>query len=225
MTMQTLGWNLEIKNLDEAGHIAGIAAGFNNVDFGGDRILPGAFAKSLTGRARIPMLFGHDDRRPIGSWSKFAETEKGLEVEGKISVKARDGGEAYELVKDGALAGLSIGYRAIKEKMVGKVRDLMEIYLHEVSLVSVGMNPVAVVTGVKQIEDLRARLAAGDRLTEREWELLLKKGFNLSNSEAERAVRINLKNGQGAPDDTADPMAALWAAMRDAEVVDLTGED
>jgi hypothetical protein len=85
------------------------------------------------------------------------------------------------------------------------------------------MNEKTKITRVKEIEDLRARLAAGDRLTEREWESLLKKGFDLSNSEAERAVRINLK-GQGEPDSTADPLAALWAAMRDAPIEDLTGE-
>ena len=129
-------------------------------------------------------------------------------------------------MKDGALSALSIGYNATKERMVGKVRELVEIALHEVSLVSIGMNAKTAITGVKELEDCRNRLAAGDRLTEREWEGLLKNSFGLSNSEAERVVRVHgLKIGQGAPDSMEDPEAALWAAIRDAPIIDMTGED
>jgi hypothetical protein len=101
------------------------------------------------------------------------------------------------------------------------VRELVEVFLHEVSLVSIGMNPKALVSGVKEIEDSRNRLAAGERLTEREWEGLLKDAFGLSNAEAERVVRVHdLRIGQGEPDEpTGDPMAALWAAMKDAPIV------
>jgi hypothetical protein len=51
-------------------------------------------------------------------------------------------------------------------------------------------------------------LAAGERLTEREWESLLKKSFDLSNAEAERAVRLHFK-GQGDPAGAADGRAFL----------------
>lgn len=224
--MQRSSFAWEVKGIDEAGHIEGLAAGYGNVDFGGDRILPGAFTKSVAGRSGVPMLLFHDQHRPVGKWSEFKETDDGLIAKGKISTKTRDGGEAYELVKDGALSALSIGYDAITKRMAGKVRELVELGLHEVSLVSIGMNPKAQITGVKEMEDLRNRLAAGDRLTEREWEGLLKDSFNLSNSEAERAVRIhNLKIGQGDPDKPeADPVAALWAAMASAPIIDMTGE-
>lgn len=141
----------EVKNLDEAGYIEGIAAGYGNVDFGNDRILPGAFSKSIAAKQSAPMLLFHDMKRPVGKWGKLTETDTGLYVEGKISTKTRDGGEAYELVKDGALAGLSIGYDPIVKRMAGKVRELVELGLHEVSLVTIGMNPLATVTGVKSI--------------------------------------------------------------------------
>lgn len=224
--MQRSSFSWDIKGIDETGYVEGLAAGYGNVDYGGDRILPGAFAKSIEGRAGVPMLLFHDQQRPVGKWAEFAETAEGLVVKGKISTKTRDGGEAYELVKDGALSGLSIGYDPLVKRMAGKVRELVELALHEVSLVSIGMNPKALVSGVKELEDSRNRLAAGERLTEREWERMLKESFGLSNAEAERAVRVNdLRNGQGEPDKPEDdPFAALWAAMADAEVVDLTGE-
>jgi len=213
--MQRNSFAWEVKGIDETGHIEGLAAGYDNVDFGNDRILKGAFAKSLLGRSGVPMLLFHDQHRPVGKWHTFEESADGLVVKGKISVKTRDGGEAYELVKDGALAALSIGYDATVKRMSGKVRELVEVFLHEVSLVSIGMNPKALVSGVKEIEDSRNRLAAGDRLTEREWEGLLKDSFGLSNAEAERVVRVhNLRIGQGEPDKPeADSSAALWAAM------------
>lgn len=224
--MQRSAFAWTVKGIDETGYIEGLAAGFGNVDFGGDRILKGAFTESLEGRDGVPMLLFHDMQRPVGKWSEFGETDDGLVVKGKISTKTRDGGEAYELVKDGALAALSIGYDPTVKRMAGKVRELVKVFLHEVSLVSIGMNPKALISGVKEIEDSRNRLAAGDRLTEREWEGLLKDAFGLSNAEAERAVRVHaLRIGQGEPDKPeADPLAALWAAMRDAPIIDMTGE-
>lgn len=234
--MQRNAYNFEVKGLDEEGTIEGLAAGYGNVDFGMDRIVKGALAKTIEGRKSVPMLLFHDQTRPVGSWKEFKETDDGLLVRGKIATKTRDGGEAYELVKAEALPGLSIGYDTLKKRMVGKVRELTEIMLHEVSLVPIGMNPKALVSGVKEIEDFRNKLAAGDRLTEREWEALLKDAFGLSNSEAERVVRVHeLRIGQGEPgsstgetDDDVEEieldLEALFAAMRDAEIVDLTGE-
>lgn len=226
--MQHNSFAWEVKGIDDAGHIEGIAAGYGNVDFGGDRILPGAFKDALLGRKSVPMLLFHDHHRPVGRWTEFLETDEGLFAKGKISTKTRDGGEAYELAKDGALAGLSIGYDCPPEgkRMAGKVRELLKLDLHEVSLVSIGMNPRAQIHGVKDMENLRNRFAAGERLTERELEALFKAGLSLSNAEAERAVRVHgLKIGQGEPGIFAgDPMEALWAAMSEAPIIDLTGD-
>lgn len=205
----------EVKNLDEAGYIEGIAAGYGNVDFGNDRILPGAFSKSIAAKQSAPMLLFHDMKRPVGKWGKLTETDSGLHVEGKISTKTRDGGEAYELVKDGALSGLSIGYDPIVKRMAGKVRELVELGLHEVSLVTIGMNPLATVTGVKS-NDAFAAWMAGDRPQRRELETWLKEGFKVSNSEAERMAGALLNEDRGGRDENADPLAALWAAMQDA---------
>lgn len=224
MQRQSFAW--EIKNIDDAGNITGLAAAYGNVDHGGDRIVRGAFSKAISAIKSVPMLLFHDQTRPIGSWTEFRETDDGLEVSGKISTKTRDGSEAYQLARDGALPGLSIGYDVVAKNIVGDVRELLELALYEVSLVTIGMNPNARVSSVKAQEDLRNRLAAGDRLTEREWERLLKDSMGLSNSEAERVVRVHdLTHGRGEPDNPeADPMSALFAAMADAEVVDLTGE-
>ena len=74
-------------------------------------------------------------------------------------------------------------------------------------------NDQATVGAVKaaELEDLRAKLAAGDRLQPREMEELFKEHFGFSNSEAERAVRSVLAGEQGDPAATdPDP---FWTAM------------
>ncbi len=60
---------------------------------------------------------------------------------------------------------------------------------------------------------LVAKMAAGEPITVREWENGLKGLAGLSNSEAERAARLYLKDGQGEPGVDADA-AALAAVER-----------
>lgn len=166
--MSEIGFGFEIKAIDEAGYIAGIAAGYGNVDHGGDVIMPGALTKAIAGRPSVPMLLFHDHKRPVGSWSKFDESGEGLHVEGKIAIKSEAGRDAHALVESRALAGLSIGYKTLRHKFEGKTRQLHELALHEVSLVPVGMNERAVVTQIKDI------MAAGEALTVRHVEAILR---------------------------------------------------
>jgi hypothetical protein len=202
--MNELDFALDVKSIESDGTIVGLAAGYGNLDHGGDIMMPGAATRSLEGKSRLPMLLFHDQKRPVGVWNvpEFKELPDGHQVAGRFAMSTLAGKEAHAMAKDGALGGLSYGYRTLRDKIVGKARQLFEVALHEISLVTIPMNAKAMIMAVKGIEDLRDRLAAGDRLTEREWEGLLKKSFDLSNSEAERAVRLHFK-GQGEPASTA----------------------
>lgn len=204
-------FSFEVKSLDEAGYIEGIAAAYGNVDYGNDRILKGAFAKSLQAKSAVPMLLFHDMRRPIGRWGKLTEGESGLTVEGKISTKTRDGGEAYELVKDGALGGLSIGYDPLRKRMDGKVRELIELELHEVSLVSIGMNPLATVTDVKNIRE-----GGLPSLSDFE-DFLREAGFSKSEAAAiaGKGLAPLLRGEPGNTPDAVEYLAALAALSRE----------
>lgn len=229
------GFGLDVKAVGEDGVIEGYASAFGVVDSYNEVVEPGAFTASMVDARRkgrsIKMLWQHDPGQPIGVWDDLAEDSKGLWVKGRILKDAsRLAAEAYGLLKGGALDELSIGYRTVQtapdEDRQG-VLKLLKLDLREVSLVTFGaLGRAARITDVKsECGDLILKLAAGDRLTEREWERLLKaEPFGLSNSQAERAVRINLKNGQGDPDSTApDPeLASFFAALRDAPIIDLT---
>lgn len=218
--MQTLDGELEIKSLTEEGEIEGYASVFGNVDVGGDKVMPGAFAKSLNaarqrGRS-VKMLWDHNPRDPIGVWTELVEDEKGLLGRGRLAMEVARAREVHALMKAGAVDGLSIGYRTVKAVPEGNIRLLKQVELFEISAVVFPMNDRTRVTRVKSegIEDIVEKLAAGDRLTEREFELMAK-GLGLSNSQAERAARIHLK-GQGEPAkaaSAADFVTAINALM------------
>ncbi|MFG6083912.1 HK97 family phage prohead protease [Paracoccus litorisediminis] len=217
--MQTLDCELEIKNLTDEGVIEGYASIFNNVDAGGDKVVPGAFVESLA-KARqvgrtVKMLWHHDPSQPIGIWEDLAEDGKGLRGRGRLVMEVPKAREVHALMKAGAVGGLSIGYRTIKAEPEGNVRLLKQVELFEVSPVTFPMNDRAKISSVKAdgLAEIVEKLAAGDRLTEREFERMLKGTLDLSNSQAERAARVHLK-GQGEPDTAADEATRFWAALR-----------
>jgi len=203
---------MEIKALASDGEFEGYGSTFGGEpDSYGDVIAKGAFAESLDGHKAaksMPKLFWqHDSHEPIGKWLGAKEDDTGLLMHGKLNMGVQRGKEAYSLLKDGDVDGLSIGYRVQKHSVDDDtgVWTLEKLDLLEVSIVSIGANSHATVASVKAAKaayDFTEKLKAGVRLTEREFETWLK-GLGFSNSQAERAVRLHLK-GQGEPADAED---------------------
>lgn len=137
----------------EGTRIEGYGATFGDVDQGGDRIAPGAFAKSL-GRRRVRMFWNHDPARVVGVWDEVTEDEKGLRVRGRFA-DTPAGREVRQLVEMGAVDSMSIGYRVGKSGRDGNVRVLEEIDLFEVSLVAIPMNENARVDAAKALAEGR----------------------------------------------------------------------
>jgi len=215
--MNEMDFPLDVKALDGDGAIEGLAAGYGNVDYGGDVMLPGSVTKSIQGRKSIPMLMFHDQKRPVGAWTEFQETGEGLLVKGRFAMSTMAGKEAHAMTKDGALGGLSVGYNTLRDRVVGKARHLIEVALHEVSLVTIPMNSKAIITSVKDIMD------GGELPTVREFEGLLRDaGFSIAKAKAiSAAANPHLRR---EVEDDVDPVARLWAAMRTAPIIDMTGE-
>lgn len=168
--------SLELK-ADEAGLIEGYGSVFDVVDQGGDIVAQGAFTRSLQSGRRVKMLMQHDPAQVVGVWDEMAEDGNGLRVKGRLLTTVERGREARELVKAGALDGLSIGYRTVKSMDRGGRRVIMQADLWEVSLVTFPMNEAARIDAVK---------AAG--LTERELERVLTQDAGLSRSVARRLM-------------------------------------
>lgn len=127
---------------------AGYAALFDRVDRGGDVVRRGAFAGAVKGGpGRVPLLWQHEAGRPIGRIEHLSEDTRGLRVIGRLSA-TRGGREAAALLKDGAIGGLSFGYR-VKGSREGARRELTDLELVEVSLVTFPMQPAARVHAVE----------------------------------------------------------------------------
>lgn len=122
------------------GRFAGYASVFNKLDSGGDIVLPGAFAKSLAKRrGRIRLLFQHDPKEPVGTWESLAEDSHGLFVTGRLVPGVPRSDALRRLIENGALDGLSIGFRTVKASRRDGNRLLHEIDLFEVSIVTFPM--------------------------------------------------------------------------------------
>src|SRR5947199_5790172 len=118
----------------------GYASLFGVPDNAGDVVAPGAFARSLSrrGTQRIRMLYQHFAHEPIGVWEDIREDARGLYVRGRLTTDIERGRDVLALLNDGALNGLSIGFktqRARRDPAIG-TRVLMEVELWEVSVVT-----------------------------------------------------------------------------------------
>lgn len=142
---------IEIKAelaVDDTGAITGLAWPWDLPDRVGDVITKGAFRGV---RGPVPMLYKHNPADPVGAWDTITETDRGLEVKGRLLVddveRAR---EVRALVKAGAITGLSIGFRVRKAvPRPGRGRTISAAALEEVSLCSVPVHPGARIHTVK----------------------------------------------------------------------------
>lgn len=140
-----------------------IVAAFNNVDSGGDRIMPGAFAKSIA--TKLPKgVMAHNWEKPIAKTliaeellpgdPRLPESVKslgGLFVSVEFNLETQDGAEAYSNVRKGIIDEFSIGFSIPSggSRYVKGVREITEIELYEWSPVLVGMNRMTGLVGVK----------------------------------------------------------------------------
>lgn len=192
---------------EEKGMFSGYGSIFGNKDLGNDVVVEGAFAKSIgkKGARAVKMLYQHRQDEPIGVFDEIIEDRRGLKVKGRLAMGTQRGREVYELMKMGALDGLSIGYRVDPKGAEyddkGKRRYLKSVDLMEISAVTFPMNPRARVQAVK-----------GTERTVREWEELLRDAGSLSRNEAKAAasaVAKALEQRDAVKEETPEVLDAL----------------
>ncbi|MGH9915626.1 MAG: HK97 family phage prohead protease [Pyrinomonadaceae bacterium] len=161
---------LAIERVELDGSFSGYASLFGEVDLGKDVIAPGAFAASIRKRgiSGIRMLWQHDANEPIGIWTRINEDSRGLYVEGRLTTGVTRSREVLELMRAGAIDGLSIGFRTVKARADGAgVRRILEADLWEISVVTFPMLPSARVGQVKALHPIDAVLAVSLRAAAR----------------------------------------------------------
>ena len=150
--------DLQIREDGEGRTIYGIAVPYDKEQRVGSDMVEvfrkGAFADIMKAAHRVKLLRNHDVNNPIGRATVLRETDEGLYAEFRVS-KTREGDDALELVKDGALDQLSIGFQPIKNRKRGDgVIERLKAHLAEVSLVTFGAyGDAAAVSGVRSAEE------------------------------------------------------------------------
>lgn len=222
--MNRLEFKFATENMDaKTGEFAGYAAVFGNTDSHGDVIEPGAFIESLDhwkSRGALPAMklmhgsvanpFSGSDL-PIGKWKSMREDSRGLHVEGKLSGMETDRGRFhYALMQDGALSGLSVGFRPVRHaRGTGDIkRRLQSVKLVEVSLVPEGSNDQAFITDLKSWAD-------GDAPSVRQFEQFLRDAGGFSKSVAAAIATKAAPHLRGEPEAKAnDELQQFLDALR-----------
>lgn len=182
----------QLKALSNDGTFEGYGSVFGVEDSYGDVVEPGAFKASLDAwksKGKMPaLLWQHRSDSPIGVWKSMAEDEHGLRVEGALALKTQQGAEAYELLKLGAISGLSIGYAIPRgggewDPKTEQFR-LKQVDLWETSLVTFPANEAAQVEAVKTaLESPKTfeRFLRDAGLSAREAKALMAEGYRALN--------------------------------------------
>lgn len=171
-----------IETVEADGVFEGYASLFGCTDLSGDVVRQGAFAASLAARgaAGVRMLYQHDPNLPIGVWTEIREDARGLFVRGQLSADVEKAREVLSLMRDGALDGLSIGFRTVSssdDRATGS-RLLLKVDLWEISVVTFPMLPDARIVKVK----------GGALPSEREFERFLRRDAGFSRAQARAVV-------------------------------------
>jgi HK97 family phage prohead protease len=205
-----IGIELDTKAVTDQGVFEGYGSTFNNVDQGWDVMMPGAFKSSLEKRpaSRVKMLLQHDAYQPCGVWSELKEDSQGLYCKGQFLMSTTVGRETYEMVKAGALDGLSIGFRTLADEYdrVNGTRKIKSVDLREISVVTFPMNEEAQISSVKH-----------ELPTEREFEDFLVREAKMSRQQAKVIIASGYKTLK-LKRDAESSGSDLISALRDAAI-------
>jgi len=148
------------EGTDEGGFEAIVAT--YDVDSVGDRIVPGAFAKTLTEWREsgdpIPVVWSHKSDDPnyhVGYVLEAEERPEGLWVKAKIDTDAPTAAQVYRLLKGRRIRQFSFAYdevdaRPSEKAATGADKDLHELKVYEVGPTMIGANQRTNLLTVKQ---------------------------------------------------------------------------
>ena len=130
--------------------IGGYASVFGLVDSHNDIMAKGAFSR-IKPLEEIKFLWQHDVTKPIGVVTSVIEDDYGLYIEANVNNLIRQGVEAIELIKQGAISSFSVGFTVQKayNNSEGQ-REIISADLWEISLVTFPANNKAQINSIKK---------------------------------------------------------------------------
>lgn len=198
MSIEVKTAELDIKSINEKGEFEGYASVFGVLDSHNDIVVKNAFEGVNV--SNVKMLMEHTGE-PVGKYTEIYEDDKGLFVKGKLYInKNIDRADmTYNLLKNGKLKSLSIGYRPLKYTIEYEnkkyIRYLKSIELGEISIVSNPSNKEAIITDYKNACQITKK-----PYNEREFEAFLRDAGGFSRKEA----KILTAKGWQTPKDLRD---------------------
>lgn len=158
--MKTKTFKAQVKALDDGteGTFEALVSVFDNVDLVGDRVVKGAFAKSLQRWEEsgdpIPVVFSHQwdnlDAH-IGEVLSAEETDDGLLIKAQLDVDDDDAAaKVHRLLSKRRIKEFSFAYDVIDEAKADGANELRELELIEVGPTLKGANPDTVLVGAKR---------------------------------------------------------------------------
>ena len=144
-----------VKGLDLERRIFSGMATTPELDRQGHSIDPGG----VRFRNPLPLLFHHDQQRPIGTVTLFPASPAGIAFEASMPVLSEPGplkdriDEAWQSIKAGLITGVSIGLRVLKtaERAKDGVLNILQSEILELSLVTIPANVQASILTVKSL--------------------------------------------------------------------------
>ncbi|MEY9375970.1 HK97 family phage prohead protease [Rhizobium leguminosarum] len=176
--------NFKAVGDEDSGEFEGYGSVFGVIDSYNEVVDKGAFADSLAKNGLPKLLLQHSTWMVGGIYLEAREDERGLYVKGQLNLKVNAAREAYELLKQGALTGLSIGFRTLEEEINREtgITHLKRVKLYEVSIVTFPANEAATISAVKSapgnVRDFEDFLREAGKYSQQDAKLIASKGFN-----------------------------------------------
>ena len=162
MNTKTLDFNFQLKSISDAGKFSGYGSVFGVKDSYDDIIVKGAFTESLASYKKLnrmpSLLWQHRSAEPLGVYTSMEEDDVGLKLDGQLALGTVRGSEAHQLMKMGAISGLSIGYitppgGSSFDTKTG-ILTITKVDLKEVSLVTFPANDSARIHDIKSMDEI-----------------------------------------------------------------------
>ena len=163
MTHKTKAYPAKFQTLDEkTGRVEALVSIFGNVDLVGDRVVQGAFSKSIqkwkSSNDPVPAILSHDWGDPwkhIGVVDELQETPEGLRAVYTLDIEDNPlAKQVYKLMKRRSLKEHSFAYDVKRERSAKDgANELLELDIIEIGPTLKGVNQGTELLAVKAVVD------------------------------------------------------------------------
>lgn len=139
-----------------------IVSVFGNVDRVGDRVVKGAFSKSIDrwktkadSNQYLPIYYSHNYSDPkflVGKALEIEERDEGLWLKGQLFLRKDAALDVYEGFQEGVLVQFSFAYDVLREKKQNGANELLELEIHEAGPTPLAVNDDTRLLAVKSFE-------------------------------------------------------------------------